>query len=55
MADANRRVTVTMLLPPRPAAPDSLAVGRDSVAHDTVAKAATRPTADSGNVAVKVP
>jgi chemotaxis protein MotB len=55
MADANRRVTVTMLLPPRPAAPDSLAAGTDSVVSDTTAKADASPAPDSASVAVKAP
>ncbi len=55
LADANRRVTVTMLLPPRPVAPDSLAARRDSLARDTTAKAATGTAGDSASVAVKAP
>ncbi len=55
MADANRRVTVTMLLPPRPRPADSLAVGSDSVDLDTAAKSAAGPAPDSARVAVKAP
>jgi chemotaxis protein MotB len=55
MADANRRVTVTMLLPPRPSPPDSLAAGSDSTGHDTSGKAAARLAPAGAHVAVKAP
>ena len=55
LADANRRVTVTVLLPPRPASPDSLAAGTDSSGRGSMPRAAVTPGPDSGRVAVKVP
>ncbi len=54
MADANRRVTVTMLLPPRPPAPDSLAASPDSARADSTTATGT-PAVDSGHVAVTAP
>lgn len=55
LADANRRVTVTMLLPPRLAAPDSLAAGADSAAPGTAVTGAAASAPDSTHVAVKAP
>jgi chemotaxis protein MotB len=55
LADQNRRVTVTMLLPPRPSAPDSLAAGSDSTSPDSNARVGTAIVPDSGHVAVKSP
>lgn len=59
MADANRRVTVTMLLPPRPAAPDSLAQAPDSAHADSATAIGPAPVvpvaADSARVAVATP
>jgi chemotaxis protein MotB len=55
-ADANRRVTVTMLLPPRQeAAPDTLAAHPDATSRDTTRAVAVAAPTDSAHLAVKAP